>query len=188
MTEVPPSGPESPASPAQAAPQPGAYAPPVPPPPAYAAPPVQYVAQAGPPVAFGVAPDPSCADISPAKSGTVAALLSVLLTGAGQMYLGRVGRGFAFLGGAIGAALATFWMLGLGGIAIWVWSIVDAYSLAEKSKAYHTAAYQAQVQAGQVPAPAYPPQAVQQLPPPPPAAYPPQAVQQPPQPQPPQAP
>lgn len=59
------------------------------------------------------------------KSPGVALLLSLLFCGAGQMYCGRVGRGFAFLFGCI-----LLWFILLGWI-INIWSIIDAYSLAK---------------------------------------------------------
>jgi TM2 domain-containing membrane protein YozV len=60
------------------------------------------------------------------KSPGVALFLSLLLCGAGQMYCGRVGRGFLML---LGCAL--LWVVMLGWI-IWVWSIIDAYSIAKQ--------------------------------------------------------
>lgn len=59
------------------------------------------------------------------KSPGIALLLSLLFCGAGQMYCGRVGRGFAFLIGCI-----VLWFVLLGWI-INIWSIIDAYSLAK---------------------------------------------------------
>jgi TM2 domain-containing membrane protein YozV len=60
------------------------------------------------------------------KSPGVALLLSLLLCGAGQMYCGRVGRGFLMLFGCI-----FLWFILLGWI-VWIWSIIDAYSTAKQ--------------------------------------------------------
>ncbi len=60
------------------------------------------------------------------KSPALALVLSLLFPGLGQIYCGRVGRGFLFL---IGCILA--WLALLGWI-IWIWSIVDAYNIAKK--------------------------------------------------------
>lgn len=77
------------------------------------------------------------ADIPPGKDVAVATVLACVFTGAGHMYLGRWGRGFAFLGGAILAAILTFLLLGIGGIAIVIWSVIDAHNLAKQAHAYH---------------------------------------------------
>jgi TM2 domain-containing membrane protein YozV len=60
------------------------------------------------------------------KSPGLALALSLILCGAGQMYCGRVGRGFLMLFGSL-----FLWVVMLGWI-IWIWSIVDAYSTAKK--------------------------------------------------------
>lgn len=63
------------------------------------------------------------------KSEAIALLLSFLLPGLGQFYLGKIGRGLLFLFGTIGAAVLTF---GIGGFIVWIWNIIDAYNLAKK--------------------------------------------------------
>lgn len=60
------------------------------------------------------------------KSAGVALLLSFLLCGAGQMYCGRVGKGFLMLFGAI-----ALWFILLGWI-IQIWSMIDAYQTAKQ--------------------------------------------------------
>jgi TM2 domain-containing membrane protein YozV len=60
------------------------------------------------------------------KSPGLALILSLLLCGAGQMYCGRVGRGFLMLLGCI-----VLWFVLLGWV-IWIWSMVDAYNTAKK--------------------------------------------------------
>jgi len=63
----------------------------------------------------------------PKSPGLALALaLSLILCGAGQMYCGRVGRGFLMLFGSL-----FLWVVMLGWI-IWIWSIIDAYSTAKK--------------------------------------------------------
>jgi TM2 domain-containing membrane protein YozV len=71
------------------------------------------------------------------KSAGVALLLSFLLCGAGQMYCGRVGRGFLMLFGCI-----VLWFILLGW-TIWIWSMFDAYNLAKKMNLRHLQRLQA---------------------------------------------
>lgn len=61
----------------------------------------------------------------------VAAVLSVLMPGLGQIYKGWIGRGFAFL---------IFTVLGymvviLPGLALHIWAIVDAYNGQSRAEA-----------------------------------------------------
>lgn len=61
------------------------------------------------------------------KSALAAVLLSLLLTGAGQWYAGRIGRGFAFLAAGIVSGLLIFVLIGLLLLPIvWVWAAIDA--------------------------------------------------------------
>ncbi|MBU2982660.1 DUF4339 domain-containing protein [Lentibacter algarum] len=65
------------------------------------------------------------------KAPFVAALLSLLIVGVGQMYNGEVGKGVLMLFGCI-----LLWAAMLGWI-INIWSIIDAYSVANrKHEAY----------------------------------------------------
>lgn len=69
------------------------------------------------------------------KSPGLAALLSFLITGTGQIYLGRVGRGLAFLFGGI--ALSIFLgaidpALSLLALLVALVSIGDAYALGKR--------------------------------------------------------
>jgi TM2 domain-containing membrane protein YozV len=67
------------------------------------------------------------------KSGGTAILLSLLFTGAGHWYCGETGRGFAFLGGAIAAALMLFLVIGFIALpAVWIWAAIDANKAAER--------------------------------------------------------
>lgn len=63
---------------------------------------------------------------APRKSPIGAALLNLLICGCGAWYLGRVGRGFAWLGGALAAALLT----GVGSILVLIAAMIDSYVLA----------------------------------------------------------
>jgi TM2 domain-containing membrane protein YozV len=75
------------------------------------------------------------------KSAGVAALLSLLLTGAGQWYCGRIGRGFAFLGAAVVSWVLLWVLVGFLLLPIvWIWAIVDAMSLANQHNQRLTAA------------------------------------------------
>ncbi|HPN38200.1 MAG TPA: zinc ribbon domain-containing protein [Melioribacteraceae bacterium] len=63
------------------------------------------------------------------KSPIIALLLSLLVVGLGQFYLGYVKKGFIMLGLAIFFSLFSF---GLAWFAVAIWSAVDAYSTAKK--------------------------------------------------------
>ncbi|MFP5346709.1 MAG: hypothetical protein ACLGIA_06760 [Actinomycetes bacterium] len=70
------------------------------------------------------------------KSAGLAAVLSLLLVGAGQMYCGRVGRGFAFLAAYIVSWLLMAVFIGFLLVpAILIWALVDAISLANRHNA-----------------------------------------------------
>lgn len=60
------------------------------------------------------------------KSPFVAAILSLLIVGVGQMYNGQVGKGFLMMFGCI-----LLWAVMLGWI-INIWAIVDAYTVANR--------------------------------------------------------
>jgi len=67
------------------------------------------------------------------KSPGVAVLLSLLFTGAGQVYCGRALRGLAFFGAAFVSALLILLLIGLLLLPIvWIWAAVDAHSLAQR--------------------------------------------------------
>ena len=66
------------------------------------------------------------------KSPGIALLLSILITGVGQMYNGQVAKGFLMLIGCV-----VLWFMFLGWI-IWIWSAIDAYQEAKRINAtYH---------------------------------------------------
>ena len=67
----------------------------------------------------------------------LAAVLSFLVPGLGQIAVGRIGRGVGFLGGvALCMILAAPTMLvsGFAGVGVWVWAVFDAAKCAEKAK------------------------------------------------------
>jgi TM2 domain-containing membrane protein YozV len=67
------------------------------------------------------------------KTAWVAAILSLLFVGIGQMYNGEVGKGFLMMLGCI-----LLWTVMLGWI-VNIWSIIDAYSVANrKHEAYES--------------------------------------------------
>jgi len=67
------------------------------------------------------------------KSAGVAAILSLLFTGAGQWYCGRIGRGFAFLGAAFVSWVLLWLIIGFLLLPIvWIWALIDAISLANQ--------------------------------------------------------
>lgn len=70
------------------------------------------------------------------KSPGVAVLLSLLFTGAGQVYCGRAGRGIAFFFGALFSAVLIFVLIGFILLPIvWIWAAIDASNLAKQQNA-----------------------------------------------------
>jgi len=79
------------------------------------------------------------------KSPGIAILCSLFLPGAGQMYVGRTGRGIAFFCGAVVSYLLIIALIGLILVPIVaIWAAVDANKLANE--------YNAQLLAGMRPA------------------------------------
>ncbi len=71
----------------------------------------------------------------PHRSPALVALLSLILPGAGQFYLGERNRGLSFLGAAIVVAGLLAWLampaLYLGLLPFWLWNAWDAYQRAQ---------------------------------------------------------
>lgn len=68
----------------------------------------------------------------PAKNPGVAAVLSFLWPGLGQIYNGQIGKGMVFLVVQAVNALLTFVLIGFfTGFIVWIWAMVDAYKEAE---------------------------------------------------------
>jgi len=66
------------------------------------------------------------------NSAGVAAVASLLIPGAGQIYLGHIGRGLAFIFGSFVAGLLSIFLVGIPLLlGIWLYAIYDAYHLAE---------------------------------------------------------
>lgn len=71
-----------------------------------------------------------------AKSPEVAAILSFLIMGLGQIYCGEVGRGILFFVVGIVCAFLAAFVIGIPlTLAWWIWNIVDAYRLAKRINA-----------------------------------------------------
>ncbi|WP_156184134.1 zinc ribbon domain-containing protein [Halostagnicola sp. A56] len=67
------------------------------------------------------------------KNPGIAAVLSVFVTGVGQIYNGQVGKGLALMVIQFINALLVFVVVGIfTGFIVWVYAIYDAYSVAEK--------------------------------------------------------
>lgn len=66
---------------------------------------------------------------SPPKSAATATLLSCLITGVGQIYLGQTVKGLAWLAGAIVLSVLSAGILAL---PIWIAVMVDAYKIGKK--------------------------------------------------------
>lgn len=67
------------------------------------------------------------------KSPGVAAVLSVILVGLGQIYNGQIGKGIAFI--VIGLVLAYSMFILIGFVLyplFWIYNIYDAYTTAKK--------------------------------------------------------
>jgi TM2 domain-containing membrane protein YozV len=95
-------------------------------------------AQTAAPAQAAVAPSPAAPAAAPGmapgmysrKDGALAAILSFIIPGVGQIYCGRVGRGIAFF---IGTICLVWFLIGIG---IWIWGIFDANDSAKKYNAY----------------------------------------------------
>jgi TM2 domain-containing membrane protein YozV len=76
------------------------------------------------------------------KSTGLAILCSLVFTGAGHWYVGRIGRGFAFFFAVVIAAILTTALIGLLLLPIiWIWAAIDARNCANA----HNALLMAQV-------------------------------------------
>jgi len=81
-----------------------------------------------PPTVRGPQPMPQALSDSPTgKTPWVAAVLSALITGVGQLYNNDWKKGVAMFAGAV---LGLVFTGGLLTIAVWIWSIVDGYQVA----------------------------------------------------------
>lgn len=72
------------------------------------------------------------------KNPGVAAVLSFLFSGLGQIYNGQIGKGLVFIGAQVVNAFLTVILIGfVTGFATWVWGMVDAYRSAERINEQH---------------------------------------------------
>lgn len=62
------------------------------------------------------------------KEPWLAALLSFFITGAGQMYCGRIGKGV----GLLICAIIGWILFVIPGLAIWIYGIADAFNMAQE--------------------------------------------------------
>ncbi|HII85931.1 TPA: zinc-ribbon domain-containing protein [Candidatus Bathyarchaeota archaeon] len=78
---------------------------------------------------------PSSAVTIGTKNSGLAAVLSLIIPGLGQMYAGQIGRGllFLFIGIPLTAIIAVFffWLIFpmFLPLAFWIWNIYDAYKI-----------------------------------------------------------
>jgi TM2 domain-containing membrane protein YozV len=71
------------------------------------------------------------AQTSGEKNPAVALVLSLFIPGAGQFYNGDNKRGALMLGGALISLMLAAVTIGVfTGVAIWIWSVVNAYNVA----------------------------------------------------------
>jgi TM2 domain-containing membrane protein YozV len=85
------------------------------------------------PVAQVISVDPRVRGIavSGEKNPVVAVVLSLFIPGAGQFYNGDSKRGALMLGGALLSLMLVAFTIGVfTGLAVWIWSMVNAYNVA----------------------------------------------------------
>ena len=66
------------------------------------------------------------------KNEGLAAVLSFIFSGLGQIYVGQIGRGIGILIGGIIVAFIGWVFLWIPLLVYWVWNVYDAYNLAKK--------------------------------------------------------
>ena len=66
------------------------------------------------------------------KSSAIAAILSFLIPGVGQIYVGKAKRGILILILGIVIAMFSMFLFFIPYLIYWLWNIYDAYSLANK--------------------------------------------------------
>ncbi|MDO5861998.1 MAG: zinc-ribbon domain-containing protein [Thermoplasmata archaeon] len=72
------------------------------------------------------------------KSDGLAVILSFIIPGLGQLYLGKIDRGLAMLVGGIALGLLSLWLLfpAIAYIVVWIYSMYDAYQVSEEYNRY----------------------------------------------------
>ena len=67
------------------------------------------------------------------KNPGLAAVLSFFVPGLGQIYNGQIGKGIAFIIGAVISGFLTMLIIGfITYPVLWIWAMVDAYKTAER--------------------------------------------------------
>ncbi|MCT2537890.1 hypothetical protein NC661_20090 [Aquibacillus koreensis] len=67
------------------------------------------------------------------KNAGLAAVLSFLICGLGQIYNGEIGKGIGFIIGYAISWLLMFVLIGfLTTPILWIWGMIDAYKVAER--------------------------------------------------------
>lgn len=62
----------------------------------------------------------------------IAAVLSFIIPGLGQIYNGELGKGFSFVAGIVISSFLTAIFIGVIFLVIlWIWAVIDAYKTAE---------------------------------------------------------
>lgn len=85
------------------------------------------------PTAVATAPPRSVQPSTGVKSAGVAAVLSALWSGLGQIYNGQIGKGIAFMAFQVVNVLLMFVLIGfITGPIVWIWAIYDAYTVADR--------------------------------------------------------
>ena len=73
------------------------------------------------------------------KSVGLAVVLSIIIAGLGQIYLGRIKRGIVILIAGIAMTIVLSYVFGWIGyipsFAFWIWQIIDAYKIAKNQQA-----------------------------------------------------
>ena len=71
------------------------------------------------------------------RSAGVAAVLSAVWSGLGQIYNGQIVKGLAFMAFQVVNVLLLFVLVGfITGPIVWIWAIYDAYTVADRQAAY----------------------------------------------------
>ena len=69
------------------------------------------------------------------KSAKKATILSCLLVGLGQIYLGQVTKGIVIFVSGVILQILTLWAFGIGGVVIWIIAMIDANKIGKKIEA-----------------------------------------------------
>lgn len=76
---------------------------------------------------------PQAVFVQTQKNPGLAAVLSFLFAGLGQIYNGQIGKGIAFICGYFVSVLLMFVLIGFITTPIlWIWGMIDAYKTAER--------------------------------------------------------